>query len=193
MKLTVKTILLILVVFLLGTNVAIIITYRHHLSSELKISEIRDDIPDSQMGTFFIEKLDLNIQQQERFREFRRNYNRSANTTLWKMQEIRGNMAKALNSTKPDREYLDRLASQLGENHRQLKGLTFDYYINMQSVLDSGQQKKMAELFQAMLTDEGDAKRPVPGQGKRGQGFHHNRSGNVEMNTDTDEFFEKYN
>ncbi len=74
-------------------------------------------------------------------------------------------MALELNSVKPDRKKLNKLSDQLGEKHKELKGYTFDYYFRLQSVLNEDQQKKMVKIFQAMLTDSGDAIRP--GQGKR--------------------------
>ncbi len=175
MKINTKITLLILVFFLLGTNVAVIATFWAHKQSEATSAKNKIEIPDKQFGRFFSDELNLNNDQQERFREFRRKYNRSANQTLSEMQEIRNEMALALKTAHPDRKRLDKLGEKLGEKHRELKGLTFDYYFNMQGILDEGQQEKMVEIFQAMLTETGDAKTPVPGgNGHKGQGWRTN-------------------
>lgn len=160
-----------MVVFLFGTNIAVIAIFWAHKQSEATTAKSKIEIPDSQFGRFFSDELNLNDDQQERFREFRRKYNRSANQTLIEMQEIRNEMASVLKTAHPDRKKLDNLADKLGQKHRELKGLTFDYYFNMQSILDEGQQEKMIEIFQAMLTETGDAKTPTPrGNGHQGQG-----------------------
>ena len=82
------------------------------------------------------------------------------------MNSIRNNMANELNTVSPDRKKLNKLSDQLGEKHKELKGFTFDYYYNLQSVLNEDQQKKMADIFQAMLTNSGDAIRPGQGRGR---------------------------
>jgi len=172
MKFNTKTILLILVVFLLGTNIAVITNFWLHKQSEATTVKSKIEIPDKQFGLFFSDELNLNDDQQERFREFRRKYNRSANQTLSELQEIRNEMASTLKTVYPDRKRLDKLGEELGEKHRELKGLTFDYYFNMQRILDEGQQEKMVEIFQAMLTETGDVKTPMPGgNGHQGQGL----------------------
>jgi Spy/CpxP family protein refolding chaperone len=173
MKTNIKILLIILIVFLLGTNVAVIITYQNHLKSEAKEKEDPIVVPESQLGRFFLNELSLDPNQQDQFREFRRTYNRSARRVLLEMEEVRSKMVEELNSARPNRNQLDQLADQLGENHKALKKLTFDYYFNMQSALKVGQHEKMAEIFQAMLTDEGNAKTPVPGSidhRRQGQG-----------------------
>ena len=180
MRISTKSLLIILVIFLFGTNVAVVVTYRLHLRSEVRQEESTITVPDSQLGRFFMDELNLNAAQQDRFREFRRNYNRSAGAVMREMQSIRYEMIQELNAVHPNREKLDNLAGQIGQKHKELKILTFDYYFNMQSVLDEEQQGKMVKIFQAMLTEEGDAKTTVPGnqghrgQGQgRGQGWHH--------------------
>jgi Spy/CpxP family protein refolding chaperone len=171
MKTNIKVLLVILVAFLLGTNIAVIITYQKHLRSETKEKANQIVVPDSQLGRFFHDELNLDGNQQDQFREFRRTYNRSASKVLWEMDEVRIKMVKELNSTLPDRTQLDKLSDQLGEKHKELKSLTFDYYFNMQGALKEEQQDKMVKIFQAMLTEEGNAKTTIPGSmNHRGQG-----------------------
>ncbi|MFA5301604.1 MAG: Spy/CpxP family protein refolding chaperone [Bacteroidales bacterium] len=147
-----KTILIVLVVFLLGINIAVIITYRTHLKNDEQALEQIEDIPPRQFGNFIAQELDLDASQEEQFRDFRRLYNRSANRTLMAMNGVRSRMARELKSVGPDRDQLDKLAGQLGEMHKRLKILTFDYYCNMQSVLRPEQQEKLSVLFQSMLS-----------------------------------------
>ena len=147
-----------LVLFLLATNIAVIITYRNHLKSETSKMAPQIEVPDSQLGRFFRDELSLSNQQHEQFREFRQHYNQSANTTLQEMQTIRNEMIKELDQEHPDRVRLDMLANEIGEKHKDLKEETFDYYFNLQSVLNTEQRARMVIIFQSMLTDEGYVK-----------------------------------
>ncbi len=165
MKLNVKSILIVLVIFLLGTNIAIVISYQLHYSRDKVKTSSSIEFQNNQIGQIFNNKLNLDSKQQDMFREFRRKYNRSANQTISEMNSIRNNMASELNSIKPDRKKLDKLSDKLGDKHKDLKRLTFDYYFNLLSVLDKDQQKKMVGIFQTMLTDSGDAIRPRLGRG----------------------------
>lgn len=177
MKISSKLILVLLVVFLLATNIAVVISYQRHLQDDTQTSKKRIEVPETQLGRFFKDELNLNNEQNIEFRNFRQSYNRSANKVLGEMLEIRNEMLGELNKKTPQRDKLDKLADQLGEKHKQLKGLTFDYYLNMQSVLDDVQQEKMVEIFQAMLTDEGYAETPQRGPGVPGQGNGYGRQG----------------
>ena len=154
-----RTTLIVLVVFLLGTNIAVIITYRAHLKRDLQETEQTADMPPRQFGSYIASELELNEMQLTKFREFRRSYNRSANRTVASMTVIRNRMARELNSVQPDREQLSRLAEALGERHKDLKIITFDYYFNMLSVLEPGQSEKLATYFQSMLSAPGPGQR----------------------------------
>jgi len=118
------------------------------------------ELPDKRIGRYINSELDLNDEQIEQFRQFRRKYNRKANGILDNMEDIRSGMLDVFKSTAPDRQKYEELAKALGAEHRELKELTFDYYANMLSVLDEIQKPKMSEVFEAMLTVDGFAKTP---------------------------------
>ena len=162
-----------LIVFLLVTNITTIITYRNHLAEEQRIGEYREDLPESRIGPYLRDVLELNENQMEEFRTFRRTYNRSVNRLLNEMQGVRDEMVEVLKSKQPNRTKLDNLAADLGQKHKELKGLTFDYYFNMQSVLAEEQKELMVDIFQAMLTEQGYAKTPEHGNlSEEGNGEH---------------------
>ena len=89
------------------------------------------------------------------------------------MQIIRNGMVGELNQVNPNRDRLDAMANELGEKHKQLKKVTFDYYFNLQSALNGVQQHKMSVIFQSMLTEEGYVRTRTQGnngKGHQGQG-----------------------
>ena len=175
MKTSTKRIYILIIAFLIASNVATIFSYRMHLESERMVNVEAVEMPDSRLGRFFRDQLNLESDQQQMFREFRQSYHRSANGLLFEMQKVRNEMLKELNKIEPKRKKLDELASELGVMHKELKGLTFDYYFNMQSVLEGDQRDQMRIIFQSMLSDEGYAKTPEHGSGRHG-GENHNHS-----------------
>lgn len=182
MRTNIKAILTILVIFLLGTNIAVIYFYQSNLKQNQSINKKKSEIPENQYGKFFFNELNLDNTQQYKFKEFRRDYNKMANQTLREMQYIRTQMSHQLNMVNPDREQLDKLSDELGEKHKILKGLTFDYYFSMQSILNKEQQEKLVVIFQSMLNQDGDMVTP----GQRGKGRHgQGRGFNKQINTDT--------
>ncbi len=169
MRFNMKRFLLILVVFLLGTNIAVISVYRKHLKSDIRTTAPANDLPESTMN--LSANLNLDSKQLDQFRDFRRSYNRQANRILRDMQQIRAQMADELGKTNPDSKQFDKLARQLGEKHYELKKLTFQYYTNMQQTLNPEQQTILAGQFRAMLNSEGNINTPRQGQGPgNGQG-----------------------
>lgn len=196
MKLKLNHLFIAIIVLLLASNVATVITFRNHLTEDHAMAVIDSiEMPDRQIGRFFRDELELKNDQMDQFRQFRRTYNRSANGVLSSMNEIRQDMVKELRDVHPNRENLDDLAGELGALHEELKGLTFDYYFAMQSVLNEDQQGRMVDIFQSMLTEQGYAKTPEhnhnDGQQGRGRGRNqHFHEDEFEETSSTDEFIE---
>lgn len=158
-----KTILIIIVFFLLGSNIATVMVYQKHIDRDRNVMRHRLELPDNRIGRYINRELDLNDEQTDQFRQFRRKYNRAANGILGDMEDIRSGMLDIFKSTTPDKNEYDKLAADLGAKHIELKELTFEYYANMLSVLEESQKPKMSEVFEAMLTIEGFAKTPEHG------------------------------
>lgn len=168
MRLSTKSILVIVIVFLLGTNIASLIAFSNHVKVVHQSQDQEIKVPSSQLGQFFKSQLNLTEDQADQFRKFRRNYNQSANRVLHNMESIRENMAMELRSKAPNRETLHNYAQQLGEEHMELKEHTFNYYFNLQSALDTDQKEKMVDIFQAMLTEQGYVKTPSGNRQRNG-------------------------
>ncbi|HRQ31047.1 MAG TPA: hypothetical protein PLU49_13275 [Saprospiraceae bacterium] len=187
-----KTILIIFVFFLLGTNVATIMVYQKHIDRDRNVLRYRMELPNEKLGRYINGELNLSGSQTDQFRKFRRQYNRKANGILDDMQGIRAEMLEIFKSTEPDRQKYDKLAADLGAKHCKLKELTFDYYFNMLSVLEEDQKPKMSEIFEAMLTSEGFAKTPVHHDHRPADQIEQTESLNPASQSDTT-VFEEFN
>lgn len=155
-----KNILLFFILFLIGTNIATILIYQRHIDRDRNVMKYRMELPDQQMGKYLNKEFNLTDDQINNFKKFRRKYNRGANSILNDMQQIRAQMLEILKSTIPNEKEYHDLANDLGNKHHDLKILTFQYYSNMLGELPDSQKNKMSEIFEAMLTHEGNAKTP---------------------------------
>jgi Spy/CpxP family protein refolding chaperone len=173
------TVWIVLVVFLLATNITFIVSSRmqrrnstkqlQEMSPESEQDSLLDFTPSERPAGLLMRQLNLNTEQQTQFRQFHRVFNRSANDILSQMETIRSAMADELKASKPNKEALDILAHNLGENHKELKLLTFQYYFQMKEILDSEQQKLFVDVFADILS-EPDIRLQTPRQGPRQQG-----------------------
>lgn len=173
------TVWIVLVVFLLATNITFIVSSRmqrrnsteqlQEMSPESEQDSLLDFTPSERPAGLLMRQLNLNTEQQTQFRQFHRVFNRSANDILSQMETIRSAMADELKASKPNKEALDTLAHNLGENHKELKLLTFQYYFQMKEILDSEQQKLFVDVFADILS-EPDIRLQTPRQGPRQQG-----------------------
>lgn len=170
------TVWIVLVVFLLATNITFIVSSRmqrrnsteqlQEMSPESEQDSLLDFTPSERPAGLLMRQLNLNTEQQTQFRQFHRVFNRSANDILSQMEIIRSAMADELKASKPNKEALDTLAHDLGEKHKELKLLTFQYYFQMKEILDSEQQKLFVDVFGDILS-EPDIRLQTPRQGSR--------------------------
>ena len=170
------TVWIVLVVFLLATNITFIVSSRmqrrnsteqlQEMSPESEQDSLLDFTPSERPAGLLMRQLNLNTEQQTQFRQFHRVFNRSANDILSQMEIIRSAMADELKASKHNKETLDTLAYELGEKHKQLKLLTFQYYFQMKVILYSDQLNLFVDVFGDMLS-EPDIRLQTPRQGSR--------------------------
>jgi len=158
-----------IIVILVATNLSTIGSFYYHRISESKTVAPKDDstsIPGEQRTRFFRDELNLTTEQLEQFRDMNRNFNRTARNIEMNLVELRKNMIDELGSTNPDNTKLDQLATEIGDNHRELKQLTNTFYLNMKKICTSEQQVKLYQIFQSMLNKESQIN--LPRQGNQG-------------------------
>ena len=168
-------ILIWLVIILAATNLSTIGSFYYHRISELKTAKQADEdqttIPGEQRARFFGDELKLTDEQLEQFRTVNRNFNRTARSIEEKLAELRQGMIEELGRTNPDTVWLDSIATEIGENHRELKKVTTTLYLNMNHICNADQQTRLHEIFQSMLNKDSQVNLPQPGH-RRGRGWN---------------------
>lgn len=163
-----KSFLIWIIVILALTNISIVGTivnrvyFQDNRVQNNKLDPI--DIPESHLGRFFRDALDLTYDQHQEFRNFRQNFHEQANVITLKMQVKRNQIINELGKENSDKIYLDSLAHEIGYLHTELKHLTFEYYLEMKNVCTPEQTEKLFHIFKAMINQEIEMKIPVKKQ-----------------------------
>jgi len=165
-------ILIWIIVILVATNLSIIGSFYYHRMTEEKTSETKPEgqnaIPGEQRTRFFRDQLKLNNEQLDQFRDINRTFNRTARGIEMNLAQLREDMIKELGTQNPDSARLNQMATEVGNNHRDLKQVTTTFYLDMKRICTPDQQVKLHEIFQSMLNKDNQINLPRPGnQGGR--------------------------
>jgi len=158
-------ILIWIIVILVATNLSTIGSFYYHRISEAKKPKIEElkVIPGEQRTRFFRDQLNLNDEQLDQFRNINRTFNRTARGIEMNLAQLREDLLNELGTQNPDSIRLSQMATEVGNNHRELKQLTTTFYLNMKKICTSEQQVKLHEIFQSMLNKDNQINLPQPG------------------------------
>ena len=163
-------ILIWIIVILVATNLSTIGSFYYHRMSEAKETKKVDQkaIPGEQRTRFFRDELNLDAEQLDQFREINRTFNRTARSIEMNLAQLREDLITELGTQKPDSTRLNQMATEVGNNHRELKQVTTTFYLDMKKICTAEQQAKLHEIFQSMLNKDNQINLPRPGnQGGR--------------------------
>jgi Spy/CpxP family protein refolding chaperone len=165
-------ILIWIIVILIFTNLSTIGSFYYHRMMEAKTSGIKHEdqktFPGEQRTRFFREQLELSDEQLHEFRDINRHFNQTARGIEMNLAQLRVDLINELGAQNSDSTTLNRIASEVGNNHQELKHVTMAFYLDMKKICTSEQQAKLHEIFQAMLNKDTQINLPQPGnQGGR--------------------------
>jgi Spy/CpxP family protein refolding chaperone len=163
-------ILIWIIVILVATNLSTIGSFYYHRISEAKETNQagQNAIPGEQRTRFFRDQLNLNNEQLDQFRDINRTFNRTARGIEMNLAQLREDLIKELGTQNPDSDRLNQMATEVGNNHRELKQVTTTFYLDMKKICTEEQQVKLHEIFQSMLNKDNQVNLPRPGnQGGR--------------------------
>ncbi|MBN1388606.1 MAG: hypothetical protein JW965_09185 [Bacteroidales bacterium] len=166
---------IIIIIFLLVTNIATIVT-TVSLNKQEKGEDAQSSVielpRDSRIG-FFHNQLGIRDEQLPAFNNYNSQFNIEAGRLSEKMEELRRQMVEEMASENPDTILLNGIASEFGRLHKEMKKLTMDYYFNLKSVSDEEQRERLHIMFTDMLNPEG----VIYGRGRGGVGRGLRRGG----------------
>ena len=166
-----------IIVILLATNLSMGISFVYHKIQDKKMTEQAEEnlieVPSEQRTRFFREQLNLAPEQVNLFRDYNRNYNRTARDITIRLENLRMEMVTEMGKPEPDLQKLDTISKEFGELHTELKNITIDYYMKMKAECNEEQKARLNEIFMSMLKKNENLNLPE-GNGRRGRGFRNN-------------------
>lgn len=166
-------ILLLIILFLLVTNIATIITGIISSSDRGQAEDVQETATGTKIN-FFAGQLGLSEGQKSDFMRFNRTFNRDAHLITSGIEDLRFRMIDEMASPEPDRKILDSICTEIGIRHTLLKKETVDYYLNLKNICNEGQKEQLHGLFREMSDPDGDLNRFGRG---RGQGMKNGMGG----------------
>ena len=161
-----------LVVILMVTNLSTIVSVLYFSEKDRVEAESQKEvqIPGEQRARFFKERLGLQENQMDAVRDANRNFNRQSRKILMNLDLLREELVEEMTKANPDTFSLNRISEQIGEGHKQLKVITYSFYIELSSACNDEQREKLSELFQSLISSEKNIQLPQRGRGR----FHDN-------------------
>ena len=162
-----------IIIILLATNISTIATilYNNNLNQKNSQSSEEIVIPDSGLGRFFREELNLTMDQHRQFRSFRQDYQKDASKIDKQLQKKRSEMLNELSSVNPDTNNLYQIANEIGLLHRELKHLTIEYYLNLKNICNEQQRDDLFKVFKTMHNSKWELKCSKDTSRTRMQGY----------------------
>ena len=149
-----------IIIILLATNISTIATilYNNNLNKENSQSSEEIVIPDSGLGRFFREELDLTMDQHRQFRSFSQDYHIDASKIAKQLQKKRSEMLNKLSTENPDTNNLYQIADEIGLLHRELKHLTIEHYLDLKNICNEQQRAGLFKVFKTMHNSKWELK-----------------------------------
>ncbi len=127
-------------------------------------------------GRYFRDQLNLSSEQMDKFKEINPVFRPKARNITVELAEKRNQMLIEMSALKSDTASLNALSDSIGQLHGNLKKITYKYYLDIKSICDPEQQRKLEELFGEMFSN--DAPMGFPGKGgqrgwQQGRRFNH--------------------
>lgn len=158
------------IVVLAVMNISILATIVYHQRQSAKV-EMNPATDQKQLeansekfsGRYFRDQLNLNNEQMDKFRKMNPVFRPKARDITIELARKRKQMLIEMAAANSDTARLNALSDSIGFLHRDLKKITYRYYLEIKNICDPEQQKKLEQMFGDMFTN--DAPMGFPGKG----------------------------
>jgi len=174
------TILYAIIALLVAFNVATIVTiiYRND-SNAAQIVADGEATPQNNMGKYFRDKLNLTPEQHQLSKTINQNYHRRAQGYATALEDLRLEYIAELGQASCDSLSIDRISTEIGQLHKNLKVETARYYRSMKEICTPDQQQELNRIFVTILNRDTPGKHNSRNQYQSGEsGRRGNSNGN---------------
>lgn len=173
------------IVFLAVMNASTLATILYHQkqtdkpveNTELNKQRLEADA-EKFSGRYFRDKLQLDHDQMARFRSFNPVFRTQARAITVQLGALRRQMLKEMSAAQSDTLRLASFSDSIGILHRDLKKLTYRYYLDIKNLCNDTQRRELQTLFNTLFTNDAPMGYPGRGTGKgngQGNGRHGGR------------------
>ena len=107
-------------------------------------------------GKFFLQKeLNLNPQQEVKYKEFKCNFSSESKAIFGKLEEKRKAMIAEMAGVLPDTMKLYKYSDEIGALHASLKRLQIKHLLELKNICTPEQNLKLDSLYQRLIGPEG--------------------------------------
>jgi hypothetical protein len=124
-------------------------------------------------GRYFRDQLNLSREQMDKFIRINPVFRRQAHEITVELALKRKLMLVEMSAVQSDTLRLDLLSDSIGQLHSNLKKVTYRYYLDIKTICDPEQQRKLEQIFGEIFTNDSPMGHPGIGgskgrqQGKR--------------------------
>lgn len=139
--------------------------YQSEKTATISVSDQKQLEADSEKfsGRYFRDQLNLSREQMDKFKEINPLFRPKARNITIELAKKRKQMLIEMAVANSDTTSLNALSDSIGQLHRDLKKITFRYYLDIKSICDQEQQRKLEQIFGEMFTN--DSPMGYPGKG----------------------------
>jgi len=142
----------IVVLAIMNITTLITILYQKNQSEDAEFITAPDQVQSESSsiqysGRYFRDQLNLSRDQMNRFVQFNPVFRQQARSINIDLDRIRHQMLTEMAKRNSDNNKLNMLSDSIGYLHSNLKKLTYRYYIDIKSICNQEQQKKLEQSF----------------------------------------------
>lgn len=105
-------------------------------------------------GRYFRDKLQLTTEQMHEFQKINPEFRNEARVINIRLEELRHSMLDEMVSSEPDTMKLNELSVAIGDQHMELKKITFRYYLDLKGICNYDQQVLLKALFSETFVND---------------------------------------
>jgi Spy/CpxP family protein refolding chaperone len=155
-----------IIILLIALNISTIVTVRYRMKKHIESYDADVEHYQDQRGKHFREELNLDKEQFEKFKQYRKQYYPIVYNLQSKMHEKRLMLLEELSKENTDTVKLNEISREIGRMHTEMKIATNKYFINLKSVCTREQQLKLFKFYKAILAPGHGVNRAPFGKGK---------------------------
>ena len=164
------------IVILAVMNISTLTTILYHKYQPNKAEPVSTSDPkqletDSEKysGRYFRDQLNLSIEQMDKFKKINPVFRPKARYITIELAEKRKQMLIEMSSLHSDTIRLNAFSDSIGQLHSDLKKITYRYYLELRSICDPEQQRKLEQMFGDMFSNDSPLGYPGKGGQRGGQ------------------------